>query len=728
MSSEQRTTGIFARINEHLTAVGTNLGGPFHRVARRTGRWRDLLRRFAENAIRLSRVHDMRSVFRRGFASIRVPVFVRKRVPTIEQLRERVLELLRKQAPAAVVLFVGMVVSLAVFMIVRNYDQAADRQEFDRKAAHYILASNKAVGRYIETISDAGALVAEYDGQLGRWKFFEFAKERLSGFTGIQALVWVPHVEGAERAALEQAARKDGLFSFQITERDAQGNLVKAGARSEFLPIYYAEPFDGNEDILGIDLASQPAYLEALDRARDSGQLSTVYAAPSEARPNAGSTLMVVSPVYTTKEVPQSTEARRRAFAGFAIGLLDVGAIIDTTLTMFTTPDWLDFYLLNEHASAGQRLLYYRPSQLRIDDSAPVAENFIHEGFFTSAAFTLADRRWSIVVKAVPGKLVSGSGIAPWGLGLVCLMLTLTLVVHMTSVRNRQREIERAVTERTGELMQATASNVMLEQEIAHRKRVELELRAAKDQAEVANRTKSEFLTMVSHELRTPLNAVIGFSEMMVYEIFGPVGDKKYQEYGIDIRKSGLHLLSLINNILDLSKIEAKKFELNEVEADIAAIIEDALSLLRDKAKHDGIAIETQIADSFPLINGDARSLKQIFINLLSNAVKFTPEGGHIVVSAKIDYKGRFVASVSDDGIGIAPRDQARIFQPFLQADSSLAREYEGTGLGLPLTKSLVELHGGELKLKSRVGDGTTVKAILPKERVVAREFAAAAE
>ena len=667
----------------------------------------------------------MLSAFLRGFASIRVPVFVRKR---LEQLRERALERLRKQASAAVVLLVGMVVSLAVFMIVRHYDQAADRQEFERKAAHYILASSKAVGRYIETISDAGALVAEYDGQLGRWKFYEFAKERLSGFTGIKALVWVPRVQATDRAALEQAARKDGLFNFQITERDARGSLVKAGSRSEFLPIYYAEPFDGNEDILGIDLAFQPAYLEALDQARDSGRMSTVYAAPSEARQDAGSTLMVVSPVYTTKEAPQTTEARRQAIAGFAVGLLDVGAIIDTTLTMFTTPDWLDFYLLNEQETAGQRLLYYRPSQLRTDDSAPVAENLVKDGFFTSAAFTLADRRWSVVVKTVPGKLVSGSGVAPWGIGLVCLMLTMTLVVHMTSVRNRQREIERAVTERTGELMQATASNVVLEEEIAHRKRVERELRAAKEQAEVANRTKSEFLTMISHELRTPLNAVIGFSEMMVYEIFGPHSDKKYLEYGEDIRKSGLHLLSLINNILDLSKVEAKKFELNQEEVDIVEIIEEALSLVRDKAEQDGIAIEMQIADSFPLVNGDARSLKQIFINLLSNAVKFTAQGGLIAVSVKIDYKGRAIASVSDDGIGIAKRDQARIFQPFFQADSSLAREYEGTGLGLPLTKNLVELHDGELKLTSAVGTGTTVKVILPKERVIARKLAVAAE
>ena len=657
-----------------------------------------------------------------------VPAFIRSSVPSFEQLRRRVLGILREHAPAAVVLLVGVVVSLAAFMIVRHYNQVADRHEFDRKAAHYLLVSHKAVGRYVETISDAGALVAGFNGQLGRWEFFEFAKERLSGLTGIQALAWVPRVEAADRAALEQRARDDGLFSFRFTERDAEGNSVEAGSRPEYAPFYYVEPFEGNEDILGVDLAVRPAYLEALERARDSGRMSSVFAAPAEARQSVGSTLMVISPVYATEEPPRTIEARRQTLAGFAIGLLDVGTIIDTTLTMFTTPDWLDFYLLNERAGAGRRLLYYRPSRLRTNESAPVAENQVQDGLFTSAAFTLADRYWSIVVKPVPGNLVSESGVAPWGFGLVCLMLTLALAVHMTSVRNRQRMIERAVAERTAELMQATASNVALEKEISHRKRVESELRSAKEEAEVANRTKSEFLTMISHELRTPLNAVIGFAEMTIYEVVGPVGDKKYREYGEDIRNSGLHLLSLINNILDLSKVEAKKFDLDEADEDIAEIIEETISMLRDRAESTGITIKTKIANSFPLIKGDARALKQIFINLLSNAVKFTARDGHIVIGAKIDRKGRFVASVSDDGIGIAKSDQARIFQPFIQADSSLARQYEGTGLGLPLTKSLVELHGGELKLTSGVGAGTTVKVILPKERVVARKSAAAAE
>lgn len=650
-----------------------------------------------------------------------VPAFLRQHIPA----------LLRERAAAAIVLLIGIVISVSGFVTVRHYEQAADRQEFDRKAAHYILVSRKAIDRYVEAVTATGALFAESGGAVNRWEFMAFAEKRLPGHPGMQALAWVPRVAGPDLPVYEKRAQDDGLFGFRMTERDADGNLAAVGARPEYWPIYYVEPYEGNDDILGVDLAFNPLYRSALGQARDSGRMSMAFADVAdvaEAAEGAGSPLLAIMPVYESEEIPGSVNSQRETLIGFAIGLLDIGAVIDTNIVMFTTPDWLDIYLVDEQKGADPRLLHYRPSLLRETVSEPVTDEAIHNGLFASATFGLADRNWSIVVKPVPGKLISGSGIAPWGIGLVSLLLTLALVAKMTSVQSYQQAIERAVEERTADLLRATKSNWALEREIDHRNRVEEELRAAKEQAEVANRAKSDFLAMVSHELRTPLNAIIGFSEMTVYEIFGPVGDKKYQQYGKDIRNSGLHLLSLINNILDLAKVEANKFELDEQDVDIVPVIEEALSLLRDKAADAGIGIETKIDDSLPLIRGDARSLKQILINLLSNAVKFTDRDGHIIIGARIDYKGRFMVTVSDTGTGISKADQAKIFQPFTQLDSSLVRKYEGTGLGLPLTKRLVELHEGELKLKSKPGVGTTITVSIPKARVVPRRMAAAAE
>ncbi len=707
MGGDPRFRRVVARIDHFAVTVATYLGGLLQATA-------PAVRRLAVTGPALSRFVPWREWWLSS-------------APLREVLSAKLRAELRARAPEVVVLVIGVMISVAAFLTVRYYDEAADRHEFDRKAAHYLLVSRTAVDRYVGAVSEVATLIGEFGGQVNRWEFYKFTEERLPDYPGIQALAWVPRIYESERADLEQAANDDGLFNFRITERDATGNMTKADARPEYAPVYFVEPFDGNEDLLGLDLASRPAYRNALERARDSGKLTTARVAPEDATRNAEATLLVVAPVYTTSNTPLSLADRRRKLVGFAAGLLDVGAIIDSTLAMFTTPDWLDTFLVDEHASEGQRLLYYRPSPLHTKNLPSIDETGVKTGFYTSAGFTLADREWSIVVKPVSGELVSGSGIAPWGFGVVCLLLTLALVVHMNATRNRQLLIERAVVQRTKELTRANASNVALGKEIARRKRVEGELRAAKEQAEVANRAKSEFLAMVSHELRTPLNAVIGFSEMTVYELFGPVGER-YREYGQDIRNSGLHLLSLINNILDLSKVEAKKFELDEQEVDIAGIVEEAISLLRDKAVSVGVTIETEYAHPCLVVFGDARSLKQIFVNLLSNAVKFTEPGGRIVVNGRIDYKGRLVATVSDTGVGIAKRDQARIFQPFIQADSSLSRKYEGTGLGLPLTKSLVELHDGELELKSKEGAGTSVKIILPKERVISRRTAAAAE
>jgi PAS domain S-box-containing protein len=243
-------------------------------------------------------------------------------------------------------------------------------------------------------------------------------------------------------------------------------------------------------------------------------------------------------------------------------------------------------------------------------------------------------------------------------------------------------------------------------------------LLAAKENAEAANRTKSEFLANMSHELRTPLNAIIGFSEVMTQTLFGPMGNTNYEDYAKDIHDSGHHLLNIINDILDVSKAEVGMIELSEEVIDLPGLIEDSFRFVRSHAEEKGLDLKVDLPTQEIHLRGDRLRLKQVLINLLSNAVKFTSAGTITVkVAGKSD--GGVVLRVMDTGIGIAEGDLKRVMEPFTQVDSSLSRQHEGTGLGLPLTHALVELHDGILMIESVFGRGTTATIHLPAERVI---------
>ena len=243
-------------------------------------------------------------------------------------------------------------------------------------------------------------------------------------------------------------------------------------------------------------------------------------------------------------------------------------------------------------------------------------------------------------------------------------------------------------------------------------------LQVAKLAAETANRTKSEFLANMSHELRTPLNAIIGFSDLIKSRMFGPVSDR-YRDYANNILTSGNHLLGLINDVLDLAKLEAGQFELNEDDVDLLEIVTTSLHFVEPQAKKTGIQLSQVVDERARFIRADERRIRQAIVNLLSNAVKFTPSGGKVrAVCAHTD--AGVLIIVSDTGVGMAPMEIPKAMEPFGQIDSKLSRKYEGTGLGLPLAKDLVELHGGSLTIESQVNVGTTVTIALPKSRIIA--------
>ncbi len=239
------------------------------------------------------------------------------------------------------------------------------------------------------------------------------------------------------------------------------------------------------------------------------------------------------------------------------------------------------------------------------------------------------------------------------------------------------------------------------------------QLLQAKDEAEMASRSKSSFLAHMSHELRTPLNAIIGFSEVIAREVMGPITNAHYRDYADDIHASGQHLLSLINDLLDLSKIEAGKLELFEEAIDLPALVNRCAVFVTEDLRARPLRLDLDIGPGLTAVFCDERKLKQVLLNLLSNAVKFTA-AGRISVTARREGADALLIEVADTGVGIAPRDIAKAMTPFGQVEGTLTREHKGTGLGLPLAKQLIELHGGTLALASEPGRGTMITIHLP--------------
>jgi PAS domain S-box-containing protein len=314
--------------------------------------------------------------------------------------------------------------------------------------------------------------------------------------------------------------------------------------------------------------------------------------------------------------------------------------------------------------------------------------------------------------------------------GVAAVMATLTPGTprQIFTCRMRRADGGHVWVEVTVRLVPATSSDtlwndpaevVSVARDISKRKAVEARLAAATARAEAANRAKSGFLANMSHELRTPLNAIIGFAELIRTETMGPVGNPTYREYAKDIHDSGHHLLSLINDVLDLSKIEADHMELDEETVELNDVVAACVRMARTQADKGGVMLEAHVDPKGMLVRGEHRRLLQVLLNLVSNAIKYTRPGGSVTILTRVPPEGGVELVVRDTGCGIQASDLPLVMLPFGQIDNAYNRQNQGTGLGLPLARRLVEMHGGTLTLDSGVGVGTTATVALPASRVI---------
>jgi signal transduction histidine kinase len=305
--------------------------------------------------------------------------------------------------------------------------------------------------------------------------------------------------------------------------------------------------------------------------------------------------------------------------------------------------------------------------------------------------------------------------------GIGTLVLGGLAVILLREVGHRaEREIQLA-----DERMLLQAANARLAEERIRLRQINFELKHSKERAESANEAKSQFLANMSHELRTPLNAIIGFSQIIKEQTMGPIGELRYADYANDILCAGEHLLALINNVLDISKIQAGKLSLKEEPIDLHETVQGSLAAVSAQALKNHVVLHVDLPANLPPVRADAVAMRQILINLLSNAVKFTPEGGEVTVSIEPEKDGGIALVIADTGIGMDEDEIVIALEPFRQVENALTKKYDGTGLGLPIARRLVELHGGRLEIASAKNIGTLIRAHLPPERVLAAQQAA---
>jgi signal transduction histidine kinase/CheY-like chemotaxis protein len=569
-----------------------------------------------------------------------------------------------------------------LFAQMRDGETRALRSHLDTLAQEHTALLQSKVDGSIQVLR-AVASLREVELVGSREEFRVFVRRSLADHAELTALEWVPRVSRADRVAYERAAHDDGYPSYVVREFDG-ASLVPARSRGEYYPVHYVEPIDGNEQALGIDLASSPERWAALEQARDTGR--AVATPPLMLAQDGGGRygVLLALPVYCRAASFASPAERARALMGFVVGVFHLDRLREPVLAGL--PDRSVEITIRDRASG----------RLVTPSSSALAQRPADRGqgrvLTAERGFDVGGRTWTVGFSTRAFQPLGrfrehSTWVIPLG---ICF--TLLLGAYLWRGLRRTAEVEERVRERT----------LALTNEIA-----------ARNEAARANEAKTAFLANMSHEIRTPLNAILGYAQILEVDPALPAGCRQPVQ---TIATSGRHLLGVISDILDVSKIEAGRAELHVTELDLGAILSEVGTLFADQCRRKGLAFRVEgLPARGTRVRGDGGKLRQILINLLGNAVKFTDRGA-VTLRVSRSPADRQIFEVVDTGIGVPEAALRRILMPFHQ--EAVGRAAEGTGLGLAIARGYAELMDGTISVSSRVGEGSIFAVDLPLPRL----------
>lgn len=585
----------------------------------------------------------------------------------------RLKETARKYLVVWLAVAVGLVSTLFLFKALRQWGWDRLQDELERQSQSQAAALQRGLDQNREVVrSIAGLFSASY--QVERDEFRSFVHGALTTHGDIQALQWVPRVRDLERSSYEEAAQREGLDGFHFTERTDEGKLRKAGWRREYFPVYYQEPRQGNERLLGLDMASDPALLETLRRARDEREMVSTPWVPSFSDKGQGYRFLLFQPVFRSGP-PFET------FGGFAVGLYKVGAMVEESLEGLELGG-VEIYIYDEPASEGPRALYrIEPSGVRRleGEAQKVAEAEIASGLNWRTALEVPGRRWELLFHGSPSFIAAEKRWREWEALAAGLFLTGALGAYLFTSTRRAAELARA--------------NLELKEAYENLKRAQSSAIAAEKLAAVGRLTAG-----VSHEIMNPLFAISAHIHSLLKEPHLPedvAADlAEVQQQAKRIEKISQDLLSFSRR----RKPQRAPLDLNQV-------VEKTLDLVRHDLSVRKIALEKELAEGLPAVLADSDQLSQVIINLITNARDAVGEDGRVEVRTalvKVDGGGSVELRVEDSGPGIDPAHMGELFEPFFTTKA----EGQGTGLGLAICHGIVETHGGEIWAENAPGGG----------------------